>query len=178
MLSMTGNASTSWKPIWLGLGFGEPLARSADPQTKYEFYPPSCRGDEDACRFSKGVFDYAEKYGFMGLNNETGVTNDIQTRFNGITLPKPALNISAFYVPAGTIWYGKSWVDPLTKTGPYENISNARFFVPGQPDVAYTLDCIQQHGSCQAGRGVSTHTNGAPHTFKLSVDNIILHSWI
>jgi hypothetical protein len=89
-------------------------------------------------------------YGFMGLDNNTGGINDIETQFNGIRLPRPALNISAFYVPGLSIWFGKDWVDPRTNTQPYKDISNVRLSVPGAPEVAYTLDYIQKHGSCQA----------------------------
>lgn len=71
----------------------------------------------------------------------------------------PSLNISAFYLPATPPkddaslnrlpnFYGHDWIDPRTKTKPFANVSNLALYIEGT-NTAYSLDYVQQHGSCQ-----------------------------
>ncbi|KAK4444532.1 hypothetical protein QBC34DRAFT_474791 [Podospora aff. communis PSN243] len=127
------------------------ISRPSDFEgTKYQTYTRSCSRNDPLCASARYVSDYAQTYGFMGLDSSTGRMNNIETQFNGIRLPSPALNISAFYIPGFTVWFGKDWIDPRTNTQPFEDIGNARFLVSRAPEETYTLDYIQEHGSCQA----------------------------
>jgi hypothetical protein len=88
-----------------------------------------------------------QAYGFLGLN-ANGDINDIETKWMNQTIPKPALNISAFYVPPYN-FYGHKWTDPRTNTTPYAISSNLTFMVPSGNET-YNLTFIKQNGSCQA----------------------------
>ncbi|KAM7193918.1 hypothetical protein V8F20_008188 [Naviculisporaceae sp. PSN 640] len=111
----------------------------------------------ERCYLSYNVSKYVEQWGFYGLDAKTGKPNEIETTFMGTRL-KPALNISAFYLPAKPIYdrrfdkietfYGHDWVDPRTKAKPFANASNLALYVEGGRQ-AYSLDYVQQNGSCK-----------------------------
>lgn len=73
------------------------------------------------------------------------------------TILKPALNISAFYLPPmsslfGNDWislFGNNWTDPRSETQPYSNMSNMAFTTASSNET-YSIRYIERHGSCQA----------------------------
>lgn len=69
------------------------------------------------------------------------------------TIPKPALNISAFYLPEpyaslGDSWYGHDWADPRTNTKPFSDPENTALYVEGT-NSTYSMQYVEQKGSCQ-----------------------------
>ncbi len=63
---------------------------------------------------------------------------------------RPALNISAFYLPPGQESYvGNNWTDPRTNTQPYSNSSNLSFTILGSNET-YDIGYVMKNGSCQA----------------------------
>ncbi|KAK4209700.1 hypothetical protein QBC37DRAFT_240442, partial [Rhypophila decipiens] len=94
---------------------------------------------------------YVQQYGFLGLT-QNGGRNDDDTLWTGTTLPKPSLNISAFYLPFRRLnedyFWGHEWVNPRTGFKPFSQPSNAAMAVVGA-STAYSMDYIQQHGTCQ-----------------------------
>ncbi|KAH6856924.1 hypothetical protein B0I37DRAFT_334595 [Chaetomium sp. MPI-CAGE-AT-0009] len=91
-----------------------------------------------------------EAYGFLALD-AVGNLNDIETRWMNQTIGKPALNISAFYVPpyfGDSGYYGNNWTDPRTKQTPYATSSNRAFMAPSG-NTAYSVEYIEKNGSCQ-----------------------------
>ncbi|KAK3319599.1 hypothetical protein B0T19DRAFT_487913 [Cercophora scortea] len=96
---------------------------------------------------------YALKYGFFGLD-ETGGVNDKETTWMNQTIPKPALSISAFYLPMrrlSSIWKQDNWVDPRTGATPFADLSNAQFAIVGdnKTNRMYSWDYLEQQTSCQ-----------------------------
>jgi len=94
-----------------------------------------------------------EKYGFLALNS-TGRLNDIDTLWGSNDtyarrLGPPALNISAFYMSPAAPFYGNTWVDPRTKTRPFASYMAARTVVRGTMNTTYSMEYMQDHGSCQ-----------------------------
>jgi hypothetical protein len=69
------------------------------------------------------------------------------------TSKKPALNISAFYIPPYMTdyyrFYGNTWTDPRTNQSPYANSSN-RALMARSGNTTYSLAYIEENGSCQA----------------------------
>ena len=76
-----------------------------------------------------------------------GKVNDIETAWNKTTILRPALNISAFYLPPGAL-FGNNWTDPRTKTQPYADINNLAFTVTNSNDT-YPITYIAENGGCQ-----------------------------
>jgi hypothetical protein len=68
-------------------------------------------------------------------------------------IEKPALNISAFYIPPYSpryhSYFGNNWTDPRTSQTPYSNSSN-RALMARSGNTTYSLAHIQDNGSCQA----------------------------
>jgi len=95
-----------------------------------------------------------KQYGFFGLDSKTGGILNADTRWMNETLTKPALNISAFYLPPAydnddaPSWYGHDWVDPRTNTTPFSDPSNMRMF-PAGSNTMYPIQYVEQNGSCQ-----------------------------
>ncbi|KAM7210172.1 hypothetical protein V8F06_014449, partial [Rhypophila decipiens] len=88
-------------------------------------------------------------YGFFGLDSHSGDKNDVATTWRGTSVPKPALNISAFFLPLGSNYFwGHDWVDPRTRKRPFSDPSGAAMAVDGT-STAYSLYYVQQNGSCQ-----------------------------
>ncbi|KAK4212638.1 hypothetical protein QBC37DRAFT_483654 [Rhypophila decipiens] len=101
----------------------------------------------EACELPWNVSQYVEQYGFYGLDNKTGKPAKIRTTWKGEFIPEPSLNISAFYIPPGS-YFGHGWTDPETKTTPFADSSNLALNIQGT-NTLYTLDYVQEHGSCQ-----------------------------
>jgi hypothetical protein len=71
-------------------------------------------------------------------------------------IPEPALNISAFYIPAGSGYYGSAWHDPNTGLQPFKEISNLVVTLSGT-NTTFSADYIQKNGACLSS-GVSSST--------------------
>ncbi|KAM7191662.1 hypothetical protein V8F33_008758 [Rhypophila sp. PSN 637] len=124
----------SWVSDWYSRNFG---------------YPPVVLSMHRSCEFAKNISDYVRTYGFFGLDSQSGDKNDVATTWMGTSVPKPALNISAFYLPLGSNYFwGHDWVDPRTTKRPFSGPSGAAMAVDGT-STAYSLDYVQQNGSCQ-----------------------------
>lgn len=92
---------------------------------------------------------YAQDYGFFGLNTTTRERIDRETLWNGTIVPRPALNISAFYFPNGSQLFGREWVDPRTSTRPFGGEErDLRLAVPGFSNRTFSVDNMIQHGIC------------------------------
>ena len=93
----------------------------------------------------------ARIYGFWGLNSTAGVhsTSLLLDPKVGIISPRRPLNISAFYVPVGGLFFGHDWIDPRTETNPFGDYSRISLMVRGTSNNTYSPDYIYRHGSCQ-----------------------------
>lgn len=99
-------------------------------------------------------FTDARTYGFYGLRNTT-------TIWKNLTLPPPALNISAFYLQnlANTIGetnstlFGNSWVIPGTAQQPFKNKSQMSWT---SSNLTYNIQYLEENGACQPILNVST----------------------
>ncbi|KAK3690449.1 hypothetical protein B0T22DRAFT_481627 [Podospora appendiculata] len=95
---------------------------------------------------------YVSTYGFLGLDESGGINNK-ETLWMNQTIPKPALNISAFFRPitASGVPYNDPWVDRRTNSTPFADPSNAQFAIVGAntTDRMYSLDYLEQQTSCQ-----------------------------
>ncbi|KAM7215732.1 hypothetical protein V8F06_008842 [Rhypophila decipiens] len=112
-------------------------------------YEPVVLSMHQECELPKRLSAYVRQYGFSGLEPHAGVRNDIETQWEGNTLPKPALNISAFSLPLDSdCFWGHDWTNPRTGTKPFSNPGNAAMVVDGAT-TTYSIDYIQQHGTCQ-----------------------------
>lgn len=76
------------------------------------------------------------------------------------TIGKPALNISAFYIPPSDL-YGHDWIDPRTNHTPYATYSNQEFMTR-TGNRTYSVSYIQGNGSCQAIDNVSQREPPSP----------------
>jgi hypothetical protein len=79
-----------------------------------------------------------QTFGFFGRNQTIST-------FNGIDLPAPALNVSAFYMQSYDV-YGFTWIDPTTHTTPFSNHSLLTMAINNS---TYSATYMQQHGNCQ-----------------------------
>ncbi|KAH6631476.1 hypothetical protein F5144DRAFT_219916 [Chaetomium tenue] len=98
------------------------------------------------CRILESVATYTKAYGFLALD-ATGNLNNIKTTWTDRVIEKPALNISAFYIPSDA-YYGNNWVDPRTNQTPYATYVNQVFMTP-TGNRTYNFSSIQERGSCQ-----------------------------
>lgn len=122
-----------------------------------------------------------EKYGFLALNS-TGHLNDIDTDWGlnaseTITLPPPALNISAFYMSPAAPFFGRTWVNPRTKTRPFASESAAHTMIRGTTNTTYSLDYMQQHGSCQPQEVSSPPAFAHKPGSYLGTENVQTYEW-
>ncbi|SPO07045.1 uncharacterized protein DNG_09739 [Cephalotrichum gorgonifer] len=90
------------------------------------------------CDATRDISEYTKKYGFYGLLDE-------ETEFNGITLPAPALNVSAFYL-TGSTFYGEQYTDPRTGQQPFRDINRMQYVSSNE---LYSLEHVSSQGSCQ-----------------------------
>ncbi|KAI0165384.1 hypothetical protein GGR52DRAFT_106320 [Hypoxylon sp. FL1284] len=113
----------------------------ADPVTwapggrYYNVY--DCPLGED-CGLIYAVSNYVSQYGFDGNNNTVSV-------WENATLPAPALNISAYYIPPSHL-FGSSWTDPQTGQQPYTDITRQTYLLSNR---TYSVDYIKSQGTCQ-----------------------------
>lgn len=63
------------------------------------------------------------------------------------TLPKPTLNISAYYVAQDNNLSGWDWTDPRTGLQPFSNHSNMAF--RGTSNETFSVEYIKENGSCE-----------------------------
>ncbi|KAI0852834.1 hypothetical protein F5Y00DRAFT_272463 [Daldinia vernicosa] len=96
---------------------------------------------ESDCWLQSNVSTYVASYGFYGLKNTP-------SRWMNTTIPSPTLNISAFYIPDFSRFYGFNWSgDPGTgHTHEFANRSNMAFFYSNN---TYSLDYVTTNGRCQ-----------------------------
>jgi len=87
------------------------------------------------------------RYGFLGLDAH-GEINDVESQWMNKTLPKPTLNITAFYMSSNDTFYGYDWLDPRTRTQPFSSRSNLVFFSPPS-NATFSVDYVEQNGQCQ-----------------------------
>ncbi|KAK0724608.1 hypothetical protein B0H67DRAFT_568303 [Lasiosphaeris hirsuta] len=105
--------------------------------------------DGTECGLSQDVSEYVKAYGFYGLDATGGKANDVVTQWAGGSIPKPALNISAFYFPRETSFYGRDYIDPRINKRPYADPRNIQLTVLGENSTTYSLDYVRANGSCQ-----------------------------
>ena len=79
-----------------------------------------------------------QTYGFFGRNQTS-------SRFRGVDIPKPALNISAFYIDSPDM-YGARWIDSRTNSRPFSDPSLLTYSIN---NVTYKATYMQKNGSCQ-----------------------------
>ncbi|CAO2653004.1 Nn.00g024150.m01.CDS01 [Neocucurbitaria sp. VM-36] len=129
----------------LDVSYGQYYSREPvfGPYDIYRF--PPCHFDSglspevwDMCFMLGNVSQYVGEHGFFGYENESSV-------FNGIELPPPVLNISAFYLPAHL--NGSGWVDPRTHESLFTNSSQMSWTSSNQ---TYDYSHIKDQGTCQA----------------------------
>ncbi|KAI1413297.1 hypothetical protein F5Y13DRAFT_161016 [Hypoxylon sp. FL1857] len=94
--------------------------------------------EREACDVVNAASKYVSTYGFYGNNN----TNSI---WEGARLPAPALNISAYYIPPGSL-FGNNWIDPNTQRKPFQDQTGLTYT---ESNRTYSLDYIMTYGSCQ-----------------------------
>ncbi|KAK0707852.1 hypothetical protein B0H67DRAFT_647991 [Lasiosphaeris hirsuta] len=101
---------------------------------------------EIACLLSN-VSSYVSQYGFYGLNNTPST-------WLNVTLDRPALNITTFYLPdnsrgyaSANVIFGHSWVDPRTGLQPFADPQRRTYY--DAQNFLYSLDYVTANGSCQ-----------------------------
>ncbi|KAK3292120.1 uncharacterized protein B0H64DRAFT_346694 [Chaetomium fimeti] len=135
--------------------------------------------DTPACSLLAAVSEYTKEYGFLALD-KAGNLNDIETRWMNQTIGKPALNISAFYVPPyggagyGSGYYGYNWTDPRTNQTPY-NVSSNRAFMTLSGNTAYSVEYVEKNGTCQ---GVGNTYQWGFSFLQLFIVELLLLLWI
>ncbi|XXH01707.1 hypothetical protein Hte_008068 [Hypoxylon texense] len=102
---------------------------------KLDFY--SCYNEEE-CSQVNAVSEYVSRYGFYGNNNT-------KSTWNNTALPAPALNISAYYIPPGSL-FGNNWTDPQTQQRPFNDLARLTYLLQNQ---TYPIGYVESHGSCQ-----------------------------
>ncbi|KAK4159999.1 hypothetical protein QBC43DRAFT_373433 [Cladorrhinum sp. PSN259] len=132
--------SNNYEPYLDKDSFAKLRKREEDWESRYNLtdcHEPSI----GACRNARTVVSrYVRTYGFYGLNTTTGNS----TLFGGVPVPRPPLNISAFYLESE--YDGGSWVDPRTLKTPFRDPSNV-MLVYGND--TYTAEDIIRDGRCQ-----------------------------
>ncbi|WQF79509.1 hypothetical protein CDEST_04523 [Colletotrichum destructivum] len=93
----------------------------------------------ERCSMHRNVSDYAQKYGFYGLE-------DKESTWMGQTLPAPTLNISASWLPRSDFTYGWNWTDPRTGQRPFASFSRAAYAAGNE---TYRIEYLKANGSCQ-----------------------------
>lgn len=108
------------------------------------------------------------EYGFLGMHN-TSTFNRGPRTYN---LDGPTLNISGFYALPGpnvspsysstlpwyTFPYASNWTNPVTRSNPYQNVSNVAYTYADASNPSsnvnetYNLSYIQDNGSCQPSK--------------------------
>ena len=96
------------------------------------------------------------------MHNTSSAFNSGSRTYN---LSGPTLNISGFYAPPGpnvspsypgtlpwyTFPYASNWTNPVTRSNPYQNVSNVAYTYAGANET-YNLSYIQDNGSCQPSK--------------------------
>ncbi|KAH8893682.1 hypothetical protein GQ53DRAFT_717254 [Thozetella sp. PMI_491] len=91
-------------------------------------------------KFCKKLLSHLSRYGFYGRSNRSTV-------YNGVTLPAPALNISAAYLPPSSRDYGWNWTDSDTSMQPFSHPSDTTVLLAAS-NQTYTMRYVIENGVC------------------------------
>ncbi|KAI0111687.1 hypothetical protein F4814DRAFT_460837 [Daldinia grandis] len=135
------NLTSNYIPFAPEQSHEEPVTHSSGSFTTCYFSEGHIQDD---CWLQSNVSAYVSSYGFYGLKN-------ISSRWMNTTIPSPMLNISAFYIPPLSHFYGFNWSgDPgMGHTYEFTNASNGVFVYSNN---TYTLDYVNANGRCQPVR--------------------------
>ncbi|KAI1770104.1 hypothetical protein F4818DRAFT_433974 [Hypoxylon cercidicola] len=113
--------------------YADPVVWHGDERLEYY----GCYDDE-RCGLINTVSSYVSRYGFYGNNNT-------KSSWKNTTLPAPALNISAYFIPPGSL-FGNNWTDPQTQQRPFNDLTRLTYLLQNQ---TYPVSYVESRGTCQ-----------------------------